>query len=114
MVTARFLVGTDEDIATTRVHEHIRANIGDLPKGIPEPLIVGRGINDVAIVTLMLSASPGQAGRWSDNALFQVAEELSHELAKVDNVGAAYIVGGRRIRSASSPTRKNSPYLESP
>ena len=61
MVTARFLVGTDEDIATTRVHEKIRANIGDLPKGIPEPLIVGRGINDVAIVTLTLSASPGQA-----------------------------------------------------
>ena len=50
LVTARFLVGTDQDVATLRVHEKIRANIGDLPKGIPEPLIVGRGINDVAIV----------------------------------------------------------------
>ena len=38
------------------VHEKIRANIGDLPKGIPEPLIVGRGINDVAILVLTLSA----------------------------------------------------------
>jgi len=38
LVTARFLVGTDQDVATLRVHEKIRANIGDLPKGIPEPL----------------------------------------------------------------------------
>ncbi len=107
MVTARFLVGTDEDIATTRVHEKIRANIGDLPKGIPEPLIVGRGINDVAIVTLTLSAAPGQAGRWSDNGLFQVAEELQHELAKVDNVGTAYVVGGapNQIRVEPDPEK---------
>ena len=107
VVTARFLVGTDQDVATLRIHEKIRANLGDLPKGIPEPLIVGRGINDVAIVTLTLSASPGEANRWSDNGLFQVAEELQHELAKVDNVGAAYIVGGspNQIRVEPDPEK---------
>ncbi len=107
MVTARFLVGTDQDVATLRVHEKIRANFGDLPKGIPEPLIVGRGVNDVAIVTLTLSAQPGQANRWSDNGLFQVAEELQHELAKVDNVGAAYLVGGspNQIRVEPDPEK---------
>src|SRR3990167_2307113 len=46
LVTARFFVGTSEDAALLRIHEKIRANIVDLPKGIPEPLIVGRGIND--------------------------------------------------------------------
>jgi multidrug efflux pump subunit AcrB len=107
MVTARFLVGTDQDVATLRVHEKIRANIGDLPKGIPEPLIVGRGINDVAIVTLTLSASPDQADRWSDNGLFQVADELRHQLSKVDNVGATYIVGGspNQIRVEPDPEK---------
>ena len=60
VVTARFLVGTDQDTAILRVHEKIRANIADLPKGIPEPLIIGRGINDVAIVDLTLSAAPGK------------------------------------------------------
>jgi len=110
VVSARFLVGADQDVATLRVHEKIRANIGDLPKGIPEPLIVGRGVNDVAIVTLTLSAAPGQAERWSDNGLFQVAEELSHEIAKVDNVGAAYIVGGspNQIRVEPDPERLSS------
>ena len=107
VVTARFLVGTDQDVATLRVHEKIRARIGDLPKGIPEPLIVGRGINDVAIVDLTLSAAPDKAGRWSDNGLYQVAEELSHELVKVDNVGSVYIVGGapNRIRVEPDPER---------
>ena len=107
VVTARFLVGTDQDSAITRVHEKIRAHIGELPKGIPEPLIVGRGINDVAIVDLTLSARPDHAGQWSDNALFQVAEELQHELTKVDNVGSTYIVGGspNQIRVEPDPER---------
>ncbi len=107
VVTARFLVGTDQDTAILRVHEKIRANIADLPKGIPEPLIIGRGINDVAIVDLTLSASPGKAGQWSDNSLFQVAEELQHEIVKVDNVGGAYIVGGspNQIRVEPDPER---------
>ena len=61
VVTARFFVGTDEDTAVVRIHEKIRANITGLPKGIPEPLIVGRGINDVAIVVLTLSAKPERA-----------------------------------------------------
>uniref|UniRef100_UPI003F9E4FC3 efflux RND transporter permease subunit n=1 Tax=Roseiarcus sp. TaxID=1969460 RepID=UPI003F9E4FC3 len=59
------------------------------------------------IVTLTLSAQPGQANRWSDNGLFQVAEELQHELAKVDNVGAAYLVGGspNQIRVEPDPEK---------
>ena len=78
VVTARFFVGTDEDAALLRVHEKIRANIADLPKGIPEPLIIGRGINDVAIVTLTLEPKPEHAARWTDNGLYQVAQELQH------------------------------------
>ena len=94
VVTARFLVGTDEDTAILRVHEKIRAALDRIPKGIPEPLIVGRGINDVAILVLTLSAKADKAGEWNDNGLYQVAEELQHELTKVDGVGETYIVGG--------------------
>jgi len=107
VVTARFFVGTDEDSALLRVHEKIRANIADLPKGIPEPLIIGRGINDVAIVTLTLEPKPQQAGRWTDNGLYQVAQELQHELIKTDNIGLTYIVGGspNQIRVEPDPER---------
>ena len=58
VVTARFFVGTPQDNAVLRVHDKIRANILGLPKGIGEPLIIGRGNHDVAIVVLTLSAKP--------------------------------------------------------
>jgi multidrug efflux pump subunit AcrB len=107
MVTARFFVGTPQDNAVLRVHDKIRANIGGLPKGIPEPLIVGRGIDDVAIVVLTLSAKPDKAKGWTDNGLYQVAEELQHDLTKVENVGTSYIVGGspNQIRVEPDPER---------
>ena len=94
VVTARFKVGVDEDAAVLRVHEKIRAALNRIPKGIPEPLIVGRGINDVPILVLTLSAKPNRAGEWNDNGLYQVAEELQHELTKVSGVGETFIVGG--------------------
>ncbi|BBF94381.1 efflux RND transporter permease subunit [Blastochloris tepida] len=107
MVTARFYVGTSQDTAVLRVHDKIRANITGLPKGIPEPLIVGRGIDDVAIVVLTLSPKPERAAAWTDNGLFQVAEELQHELSKVDSIGGSYIVGGsaNQIRVEPDPER---------
>jgi multidrug efflux pump subunit AcrB len=55
LVTARFKVGTDRDDAILRIHERIRANYDKIPTGIPEPLIVGRGISDVPIVVITLS-----------------------------------------------------------
>ena len=107
LVTARFLVGMDEDTALLRVHEKIRAHISELPYGIPEPLIVGHGINDVAILVVTLSAKPEAASRWDDNGLQQVARELQHELMKVDNVGMTYIIGGsaNQIRVEPDPER---------
>lgn len=105
MVTARFDVGTDEDVAILRVHDAIRANIGHIPVGIPDPLIIGRGINDVPIVTITLAPRGIDAGRWNDNALYNIAEELMHELAKVENVGLTFFVGGRadQIRVEPDP-----------
>ncbi|MFZ3033671.1 MAG: efflux RND transporter permease subunit [Parvibaculum sp.] len=107
LVTARFFVGTDEDTALLRVHEKIRANIPQLPYGIPDPVIVGRGINDVAIVTMTLSPTPEGAKRWNDNGLRQIAGDLQHELMKVNNVGLTYIVGGspNQIRVEPDPER---------
>ena len=107
LVTARFLVGTKSDEAILRVHEKVRANMDRIPIGIPEPLIVGRGIDDVAIVSLTLSPKPGAAERWKDNALYHLAENLRIELSKIDNVGLTYIVGGRpdQIRVEPDPEK---------
>lgn len=105
MVTARFLVGTKAEDAILRVHEKIRANYDRIPVGIPEPLIVGRGINDVAVVGLTLSPKP--AARWTDKDLYELADKLRAELMKVDNVGLTYIPGGnpQQIRIEPDPEK---------
>jgi multidrug efflux pump subunit AcrB len=107
VVTARFLVGTSEDDAILRVHAKIRANYDRIPTGIPEPLVVGRGINDVAIVTLTLSPTPEAAPRWTDRDLYQLAERVRTELVKVDDIGLSYISGGtdQQIRVEPDPER---------
>lgn len=95
LVTARFFVGTDADNAILRIHEKIRANLDRIPIGIPDPLIVGRGIDDVAIVVLTLSPKTEAAERWNDAGLYRIAEELRVELAKLPDVGLSYLTGGR-------------------
>ena len=82
------------DEAILRVHDKVRANLDRIPIGIPEPLIIGRGINDVAIMVLTLSPKPEAAERWNDNELYHLAEKLRIEVAKVDNTGFTYIIGG--------------------
>jgi multidrug efflux pump subunit AcrB len=107
MVTASFDVGTDPDAAAVRIHEKVRANYDRIPAGIPEPLIQTRGINDVPSLVLTLSPKPGAAGQWTDQALYELAGKLRTEVAKVDNVGLTFIVGGRpqEIRVEPDPAR---------
>ncbi|MFD3189741.1 efflux RND transporter permease subunit [Sedimentitalea sp. HM32M-2] len=105
MVTARFLVGTSTDAAILRVHEKVRANIDRIPVGIPEPLIVGRGIDDVAIVSLTFSPAPG--GDVSANDLTRVARQVRTEISKIQDVGLTYLVGETPevLRIAPDPER---------
>jgi multidrug efflux pump subunit AcrB len=107
LVTARFVVGTSSDAAVLRVHDKVRANLDRIPVGIPEPLIVGRGIDDVAIVSLTLSPTPEAAGRVGANDLTRIARELRTEIAKIDDVGLTYLVGDsdERIRIAPDPQK---------
>ena len=93
LVTARFIVGTEADSAVLRVHDKVRANLDRIPVGIPEPLIVGRGIDDVAIVTLTLTPKSASDTQVTAADISRVARELRTELAKIDDVGLTYLVG---------------------
>ncbi|MBU4527816.1 MAG: efflux RND transporter permease subunit [Hoeflea sp.] len=107
LVTARFIVGTQTDSAILRVHDKVRANLDRIPVGIPEPMIVGRGIDDVAIVSLTLTPSLEAGDTVSANDLTRVARELRTELSKIDDVGLTYLVGDTDeiIRIAPDPKR---------
>lgn len=105
MVTARFNVGTKAEDAILRVHDKLRANMDRLPVGIPEPLVVGRGIDDVAILSLTLSSKPGETV--SANDLTRIARAVQAEVTKTENVGLTYLVGDTQeaIRIAPDPDR---------
>ncbi|EXL07859.1 MAG: efflux RND transporter permease subunit [Pseudaminobacter sp.] len=107
LVTARFFVGTSADAAVLRVHDKIRANMDRIPVGVPEPQIVGRGVDDVAIVSLTLAPVAGAAGHITPNDLTRIARELKTEIAKIEDVGLTYLVGGadEAIRIAPDPAR---------
>jgi len=107
LVTARFLVGTSFDTAVLRVHDKVRANMDRIPVGVPEPQIVGRGIDDVAIVSLTLAPRADAAARIDANDLTRIARELRTEIAKIDDVGLTYLVGdtAEMIRVAPDPAR---------
>ncbi|MBL6954692.1 MAG: efflux RND transporter permease subunit [Alphaproteobacteria bacterium] len=102
-LAVRFKVGHDPDDAIVRVHSEIRGNLNRIPLGIPEPLIVGRGIEDVAVLVVTLAAKPGNPGRVSDVALYDLAEELQHQLTRQTDVGLTYIVGGRPAQMRIEP-----------
>ncbi len=103
LVTARFKVGSDADDAIIRVHSEIDANQAQLPPGIGAPVIIGRGIDDVPIVTLTLTASQDAESRWTDAGLTDLANALLTEITKVSDVGQTFIVGGRPYELRVSP-----------
>jgi len=107
MVTARFIVGTSGDAAILRVHEKLRANMDRIPDGIPEPLIVGRGIDDVAIMVVTLSPKPEVASRWTSADLTRVAREVQVEVSALEDIGLTYLVGEQpeEIRITPDPER---------
>ncbi|MCA0918803.1 efflux RND transporter permease subunit [Pseudooceanicola nanhaiensis] len=106
MVTARFEVGVPSDTAILRVRDKIMANLDRIPVGIPEPLVVGRGINDVAIVTLTFSPVAGQEAVTAAD-LTRVAREVEARLARTPDVGLTYIIGAtdEALRIAPDPER---------
>lgn len=107
MVDAEFHVGTPEPQAVLQVANHINANINRLPIGIPPPLVVGRGINDVAIVVLTLTPKPGAAAHYNQADLSRVATRLQTALAAIPNIGLSYIVGDihDQIRIEPNPAK---------
>jgi multidrug efflux pump subunit AcrB len=101
------MVGTNEDDAVLRVNDKIRANLDRIPIGIQPPLIVGHGIDDVAIVSLTLAPTPEAAAHWNPADLDQLGRKLQGELLKVPDVGLSYISGAdpQQIRVEPDPEK---------
>lgn len=106
MVTARFEVGVPSETAIVRVRDRIMANFDRLPVGIDEPLVVGRGINDVAIVALTFAPDENTPDMNAAD-LTRVVKEVEVRLAQIENVGLTYVIGGtdEALRVAPDPEK---------
>lgn len=107
LVTARFEVGTNPEAAIVRVQQKLREP-GIAPAALgSEPQVTVKGIDDVPVLVVTLTADPAVRDRWSDAALYQVAGDLKAEIAKIDGVGSSFVVGGRplELRVAPDPAR---------
>jgi multidrug efflux pump subunit AcrB len=107
LVTARFDVGTAPEDAAVRVSTKL-AEPGIAPPALAaDPQVTVKGVDDVPVLVVTLSATPDMQDRWTDAALHQVAEDLEAEIAKVAGVGSTFLVGGRplELRVAPDPAR---------
>jgi len=90
LVTARFLVGTDQEKALTRIANKMYGNADMWPPNITPPLIKVRSIDDVPMMAVTL---------WSDEydgyGLRQLAGVLRNEVMDIPDVSVSEIIGGR-------------------
>ena len=91
LITARYEVGTDPDIALSRLYGKLYANADKSPPGATPPLVTLHGINEVPIFTLTLS---GGSDAGDGYLLRQQAAELANELKRIPDVAETWVIGG--------------------
>ncbi len=91
LITARFEVGTDPDVALTRVYGKLLARADRSPPGATQPLITLHGIDEVPILTITLS---GGSDAGDGYLLRQQAAELAQALKQTPDVAEVWVIGG--------------------
>lgn len=102
LVTARFLVGADQQESLVAVYEKVASGLDRIPTGAGFPLIKLRTIDDVPVLTLTLWSD-----RYDEYELRRITAELGRELAKLQDVSETSIHGGlpRTLRVRLDPER---------
>ncbi len=90
MVIVQFYVGEDIERSYVKLYNEINKHMDIMPEGVTMPLVKTRAIDDVPVLGLTL---------WSENyddyQLKQIAQELSDEIEKVNDVSITKKIGGR-------------------
>ncbi|HET7451488.1 MAG TPA: efflux RND transporter permease subunit, partial [Thermoanaerobaculia bacterium] len=102
LVTVRFRVNESNETSLVKVYERLGRLGGELPDGVPPPVVELRSIDDVPFLTLTLSGEKQTPG-----SLRILAAELAQEIAEVENVTRVNLTGGapRVVRVEPDPDR---------
>ncbi|SOC79559.1 Multidrug efflux pump subunit AcrB [Salinimicrobium sediminis] len=90
MLIVQFYVGEDIERSYVKLYNELMKNMDQFPPNVSQPLVKTRAIDDVPVLGLTL---------WSENyddyQLRQMANELRHEIEKVEDVSIVNTIGGR-------------------
>ncbi|MGB5500237.1 MAG: efflux RND transporter permease subunit, partial [Maribacter sp.] len=90
MVIVQFYVGEDIERSFVKLYNEINKHMDKMPEGVTFPLVKTRAIDDVPMLGLTL---------WSDSyddyRIKQIAQELTDEIEKINDVSATQKIGGR-------------------
>lgn len=90
MIIVQFYVGENTEESLVKLYNEINRNMDKMPKGIRPPLIKSRAIDDVPMMSLTLWSDA-----YEDFGIRRIAEELTHEIEKTQDVSMTKIIGGR-------------------
>ncbi|RAJ14050.1 efflux RND transporter permease subunit [Arenibacter echinorum] len=90
MVIVQFYVGEDIERSFVKLQNEINKHMDEMPQGVTYPLIKTRAIDDVPMLGLTLWSET-----YDDYQLKQIAQELTDEIEKVNDVSATQKIGGR-------------------
>ena len=90
MVIVQFYVGEDIERSFVKLYNEINKHMDQMPKGVTMPLVKTRAIDDVPILGLTLWSKTT-----SDYQIKQIAQELTNEIEKINDVAITKKIGGR-------------------
>ncbi|MCG8387102.1 MAG: efflux RND transporter permease subunit [Cytophagales bacterium] len=91
MVIVQFYVGEDIERSFVKMYNEINKHMDIMPQGVTMPLVKTRAIDDVPVLGLTLWSET-----YDDYRLRQIAEELTSEIEKVNDVSITQEIGGRK------------------
>ena len=90
MVIVQFFVGEDTEESLVKLHNELNRFMDRAPHGITPPLIKYRSIDDVPMMSLTLWSDV-----YDDYEIRRIAEELTNEIEKTQDVSMTNVLGGR-------------------
>ncbi|SDX49617.1 efflux RND transporter permease subunit [Aequorivita viscosa] len=90
MVSVQFFVGEDIERSFVKLYNEMNKNMDQMPPGVTMPLVKPRAIDDVPMLGLTLWSET-----YDDFQLKQIADELTQEIEKVEEVSTTNKIGGR-------------------
>ncbi len=90
MVIVQFYVGEDIERSFVKLYNEINKHMDIMPEGVTFPLVKTRAIDDVPMLALTLWSET-----YDDYRIKQIAQELTDEIEKINDVSATQEIGGR-------------------